>query len=258
MKRAISLTLLATLLAATVGCASAAPQLEAPTMEAMPMAQNEVLRENHFQSDRTGNLTEQQLRDILESPVFLENDTRLGIVPVATAYEVDTDVPVETVPSVLSEALEDTGHFEVTTEISTDWPKARSVAGLRELAARYRAKYLLLYRHRFVDRARTNGWGWTYPTLIGAFAVPGTTYEVAGVMEATLFDPRTGTILFTAFERVHDTTTHNIWHVKHKRAELKRRLVTEATQKLADDVTHKVGRLVAARPGHDDVRVSSR
>lgn len=235
------------------GCASAKQPLQAQ-MEPMAVqqAQPQILEENHFKSDRTGNLTEDELRQILESPVFLEQEARLGIVPVATAYEVDSDVPLTSVPSALSGALEDTGFFDVTTEVSTDWPKARSVAGLRELAARYRAKYLLLYRHRFVDRSRVNGWGWTYPTVVGVFAAPGTTYEVAGVMEATLFDPRTGTILFTAFERVHGQTTQNIWHRRHKRTELKKELLREATTKLSDTVTHKVGRLIA-----DDPRVSN-
>ncbi len=241
--------MMALLVAVGAGCASSSKPLTAE-MEPMAVQQQpqEVLQENHFKSDRTGNLTEDQLREILDSPVFLEEETRLGIVPVATAYEVDTEVPLTSVPSALSDAMEDTGFFDVTTEVSTDWPKARSVAGLRELAARYRAKYLLLYRHRFVDRSRVNAWGWTYPTVLGLFAAPATTYEVAGVMEATLFDPRTGTILFTAFERVHTETTQNIWHRKHKRTEIKRELLEEATTKLSDTVTHKVGRLVADNP----------
>lgn len=242
--------LLATALAvALTGCASA--KMQSPTLEAMAIQDapaNQVLTQNHFKSDRTGNLTEEQLRQILESPVFLEDETRLGIVPVATAYEADSDLPLTSVPSALSAALEKTGHFNVTTEISTDWPKATSVAGLRELAARYRAKYLLLYRHRFEDRTRTNAWGWTYPTFVGIFAAPATTYEVAGVMEATLFDPRTGMILFTAYERVEASETHNIWNTNHKHRQLKQQLLEEGTQKLSETVISKVGRLVAARP----------
>ena len=34
--------------------------------------------------------------------------------------------------------------FEVATEMSTDWPADGGISGLRELAARYRAEYLLL------------------------------------------------------------------------------------------------------------------
>lgn len=251
--------ILAALLLLAAGCASAQPPLQA-SMEPMAVqAGTQVLTENHFKSDKSGNLTEEQLREILDSPVFLEEETRLGIVPVATAYEVDTDLPLTTVPSALSAALEDTGFFDVTTEISTDWPKDRSVAGLRELAARYRASYLLLYRHRFVERTRTNAWGWTYPTFVGIFAAPARTYEAAGVMEATLFDPRTGTILFTAYERVQGQRIRNIWHGEKKQRELKQELLEEATTKLSETVTYKVRRLVAARPDEQssDVRVTS-
>ena len=241
--------MLLALVALGAGCATSAPKLQA-SMEPMAVqeATPQVLTENHFRQDRTGNLTEDQLREILESPVFLEEDTRLGIVPVATAYEADTELPLTSVPSSLSGALEKTGFFDVTTEVSTDWPKDHSVAGLRELAARYRAKYLLLYRHRFVDETRTNGWGWTYPTIVGILATPARTYEVAGIMEATLFDPRTGTILFTAFERVHAQERLNVWHPDHKHQEIKKALLEEGTDKLAKTVTGKVRRLVAARP----------
>ncbi len=251
------------LLLACVSLATAcgsARQMPAATMEplAIQAAERAPLRENHFKQDKTGNLTEQQLRDILASPVYLEEDTRLGIVPVATAYEASTDVPVSQIPAQLSGALERTGFFDVTTEVSTDWPADGSIAGLRELAARYRAKYLLLYRHRFVERDRVNAWGWTYPTIIGALVTPGTTYEVAGVMEATLFDPRTGTILFTAFERVEGRRTMNVWNPEVKRDQLKEELLLDASERLSQTVTDKVRRLVAARPEPSDARLSSR
>ena len=217
----------------------------------LPAAQPRVLEDNHFKTDRSGNLTEAQLREILDAPVFLEEETRLGIVPVATAYEVDNELPVSSIPHSLSDAIEGTGFFEVTTEVSTDWPKDRSVAGLRELAARYRVKYLLLYRHRFEDARRLNPWGWSYLTVIGAFVAPARTFEAAGVMEATLFDVRTGTILFTVYERVHGQTRMNVWHNDVKRRDLKAQLLEEGAGLLADQVTAKIRRLVAANPAHD-------
>lgn len=243
--------LLASLL--TVGltaCAASKPQAP-PSMEPMKVqsgAPNKKLKKDHFKSDQTGNLTERELRRILDAPVFVEEGTRIGVVPVATDYKVDDDLPLATVPKKLSQSLEDTGFFEVATEVSTEWPKDRGVAGLRELAARYRSQYLMLYRHRFVDRGRVNGWGWTYPTVVGLFASPGKTVEVAGVMEATLFDVRTGTILFTVYERVRDERTMNIWHNDHKRRAMKRKLMKKATEGLSEKVTGKVRRLVAAEP----------
>ncbi len=234
-----------------LGACAASPM---PDIAMAPMAMMEdsaqapqVLTENHFRSDRTGNLNEDQIREILDAPIFLEDTARVGIVPVATAYELDNELPLDAVPQHLSGALESTGFFDVTTEISTDWPSVRSIAGLRELAARYRVKYLLLYRQRFLDREYTNGWGWTYPTIIGAMLAPGNTMQSVGVMEASLFDVRTGTILFTVFHRVEGTIDENIWNNDIKRRELKEDLLLEGTQALADDMVHQVRRLDAAR-----------
>ena len=234
-------------------CASSQGKLRAE-MEEMPVQKQATkkLDKNHFQTDKTGNLDEEDLREILDAPVYLEKQARVGVVPVATAYSVDQEVPLDTVPRSIGDALEDTGFFEVTTEISTGWQRDRGIAGLRELAARYRVPYLLLYRHRFVERKRTNAWGVTYPTVIGALATPHKTVEVAGVMEATLFDVRTGTIMFTVFERVHDETKMNVWHQDHKKRELKTGLLQEATDKLSDKVTSKVRYLIAAAPNEED------
>jgi hypothetical protein len=233
------------------GCASSKqlnPQMERMAVQKTGSAESKRLEDNYFHTDKTGNLSEADLKRILESPTFLEEETRLGVVPVATAYQVDDDLPVNDVPHKLGDALEDTGFFEVATEVATDWQRDRGIAGLRELAARYRVKYLLLYRHRFVERDRTNGWGWTIPTVVGAFATPHRTVEMAGVMEATLFDVRTGTILFTTYQRVRDQDTMSIWHRKHKERQMKAELLDEATDELQKKVTEKVRRLVAARP----------
>lgn len=243
----ISMMLLATC-GLTYGCAASAPSKPMSASFKQRIVKPRVLKRNHFRSDRTANLTEAQLRKILEAPVFLEEDTRLGIVPVATAYSVDKGLPLAEVPHVLSKRLEDTGLFEVTTEVSTDWPKQRSIAGLRELAARYRVKYLLLYRHRFVKREWTNAWAWSYLTGVGLFFAPANTVETAGVLEATMFDVRTGTILFTAYERVHGKTTMNIWNNDKKRRKLQEQLLDKAAGRLATKVTGKVQRLAAARP----------
>lgn len=237
------------LVALAVGCGAQA-EMMAPTMDALPMAQAvprppAPLNDNHFRTDRLSNISEAQLKEILEAPVLLEDATRVGIVPVATAYEVDGGIPVDSAPHFLSAAMERTGFFDVTTEIATDWPADGSVAGLRELAARYRVKYLLLYRHRFVDDTRTNGWAWTWPTVIGLLAAPSQTLAAAGVMEASLFDVRTGTILFTVFHRVAGNTDENVWGNDRKLDDPKQDLVVEGTQALADLMVHKLRRLSA-------------
>lgn len=247
------LLLSATLMAAgmTGGCA-AAKALRAPMMEPLQLDRAAVapapLKENHFNRDKVGTISEHHLRTVLAAPVFLEDKARVGVIQVVNRYNPDADLPLTGVPAVLTQALEDAALFEVATEISTDWPATSGIPGLRELAARYRSEYLLLYRHRFVDRSYTNGWGWLYITLVGALAVPSHTLEAAGVIEATLFDVKTGTILFTVFERVHDRSDENVWHNDRKRRELKERMLDKAAAKLAERVLTKTRLLAAARP----------
>jgi len=234
------------------GCAGSSP-MRAPVLpplalEAAPAAP-EALKRDHFQGDHAGRISEEDLRRVLDAPVYLEAGARVGVVQVAAGYHPDEEMPLQAVPAILSGTMEDAGLFEVTTEVSTDWPADRGISGLRELAARYRSEYLLLYRHRFVQRDWTNSWAWFYPTVIGALVVPSQTIEVAGVMEATLFDVRTGTILFTVFERVRGKSNENVWQNERKRRELKEKLLTTAAQALADAAVNKARLLAAARPG---------
>lgn len=244
-------TVLALSVLAVTGCAahsrSLAPALEPLRFEAT--AEQQALTENHFTRDRATAVSEADLKEILSAPVFLEENARIGVVPVAARYELEGDVPLSAVPAALTDALEGSGMFELASEVSTDWPIDRGVPGLRELAARYRTEYLLFYRHRFADQSYLNAWAWAYPSIVGAFVVPAHTLEAAGVLEATLFDVKTGTILFTVFERVHGQREENIWNHERKLTELKRKLLEEASRKLADQVLGKSRRLVAARPG---------
>lgn len=228
-------------------CAAGRAPLRA-SMEPIAVATPPVLTENHFARDVMGELREGELREILEAPVFLEEGARVGIVPVETGYAPDPDVPVVGVPGLLAKLLDESGHFEVVSEVTTDWPTGGSVAGLRELAARYRAEYLLLYRHRFVDREWTNAWALSWLTLVGGFVTPQRTLEVAGVVEATLFDVKTGTLLFTTYERTHERSDENIWQNDRKRSDMKTRLLAKAMKGLGNKVLDQVRRLVAARP----------
>ncbi len=208
---------LLTLLAGT-GCATARAPLaaELPPMalasEAAPPSQPPILTENRFSRDTAGSITEEGLREVLAAPVFLEEKARVGIVPVQGAYALDLDVPLPSVTAALADALDTSGEFELTSEVSTDFPVDRGLSGLRELAARYRCDYLLIYRHRFVDDSYMNPVAWGYLTGVGALFLPGHTLESAGVLEATLFDVKTGTLLFTVNERVHAQEQVNLWH----------------------------------------------
>ncbi|MBI3071087.1 MAG: hypothetical protein HYY84_03065 [Deltaproteobacteria bacterium] len=208
-----------------------------------------LLRDNHFTRDTVGGISEENLKKILDAPVYLAEGARLGVVAVASGYEIKGEAPLVEIPAELSRALEDAGGlFKAATEVSTDWPADRGLGGLRELAARYRSEYLLLYRQRFVNRSLTNAWAWLTPTIIGALIAPTNTLEMAGVLEATLYDARTGSLLFTVFERVHRVTDVNIWNNDKKRRDMEASLLKGATKRLADQVVSKTRRLAGLRP----------
>ncbi len=224
----------------------AASRAAMPSLSTIALA-GAPLEANHFSRDRMG-VGEAELREILAAPVFLEEHARIGVLPVSVGYALDDAVPVEGAPATLTEALEGSGLFDLASELSTEWPTSTGTAGLRELAARYRTEYVLLYRHRFADATRPNGWAVTYATVLGAFFVPGTVVEAAGVLEATLFDVKTGTLLFTVHERVRDEAWSSPVAVPTTRARLHRRLVADAAKKLSEQVLLRCQRLVASRP----------
>lgn len=205
------------------------------------------LAENHFERDRIA-MGEDELRAILSAPIFLEEHARIGVLPVSSGYAPQYEVPVERAPAALTAALDGSGLFEQSSELSSDFPITRGIAGLRELAARYRTEYLLLYRHRFADGAHANPLAVGYITILGAFVLPGTTVESAGVLEATLFDVKTGTILFTVFERVTKEGMSTPPGVEQRWKTMHREMVAEATSKLSAQVLEQLQRLVASRP----------
>lgn len=234
--------LFVSLLAFTVTGCAAARSAEAPELVALSVP----LTDNHFARDRMG-MTEAELREVLAAPVFLEEGARIGVVPVRAGYAADDGVPVENAPGTLADALEGSGLFELASELSTDWPTASGTAGLRELAARYRAEYVLLYRHRFSDETHPNGFAAGFITILGAFILPGTTVDSAGVLEATLFDVKTGTILFTVHERVRRDAMAPPPGVPAVTARLHREMIDEAAKKLSEQVLARCQRLVSAR-----------
>ncbi|MCC7070274.1 MAG: hypothetical protein IT383_03060 [Deltaproteobacteria bacterium] len=222
--------------------------LAAEAVADAPAARPTLLTENHFARDALGGLSEAQLKDILQAPVFLEEKARVGVVPVREGYGADEELPLAGVPGVLASTLDETGLFEVVSEVSTDFPATGSLAGLRELAARYRADYLLLYRHRFVDSVYPSGWAWTWATLVGPLFAPANVLETEGVIEATLFDVKTGTILFTTFERMREKQEDTVLDTERKQKHLKERVLEEVAERISEDVVAQVRRLAAARP----------
>src|SRR5436305_246590 len=79
-----------------------------------------------------------------------------------------------------------------------------------------------------------NAWCLLYPTIIGAIVAPSRSLETAGVLEATLFDVRTGTLLFTVYERVRGRADATPSGEDRKLQEVKTRLLDQAASKLAE------------------------
>jgi hypothetical protein len=227
------------------GCA-ARVALAHPEMRALPALAATAPLDDHFQRDRAGGVSEEGLRAILEAPVQLDQTQRLGVLPVSDSYRPDRGIPLPAVPAELTRTIEAAGVFQAASEVSTDWPADGDVPGLREIAARYRSGYLLLYRHRFVDDSYLNAWGWLYLTLVGGMLAPSQTLETAGILEATLFDVRSGTILFTVYERVSAHSDETPWNEARKLRVMKTRLLEQAAEKLAAQVVSKLRRLVGA------------
>jgi hypothetical protein len=228
-----------------VGCAHAA--LRSPLLEPMKATEPAEPIADQFRRDQAAGISEEGLRAILSAPVTLDETQRVGVLAVTDSYRPERGLPLPAVPAELTHSLEGAGLFQATSEVSTDWPADAGLGGLRELAARYRCGYLLLYRQRFLDDSWLNGWAWLYFTLIGAAVAPSVTLETAGVLEATLFDVRTGTILFTIYERVRARSDDTPWGEERKLRAMKLRLLDQAAGKLAEQVVSKVRSLVGAR-----------
>lgn len=246
--RILSIIALLPCIAIAPGCAAMKPM----QADMAPLALSQVaapLERDHFKRDTAGSISEEDLRRVLAAPVFLEEGARVGVIPVATGYGPDPDLPLNAVPEAIAGALERSGLFEGATEISTEWPCDGGVSGLRELAARYRADYLVLYRNRFVDASSMNGWGFSYIALLPLLFAPGRTLAAAGVLEATLFDVKTGTILFSVFSRVEGKRKASLPSIAEERRALKEELLRSASENLSAQVVEKTRRLAAVRPG---------
>jgi hypothetical protein len=246
-------------LPAVTGCAaskSAMPAMIGLSRAVDSAPRPEPVTEDHFVGDRASSVSEAMLARILATPVGVEPGARVGILGVVDGYGADHTVPLDGVTGRLGALLEGTERFSAVTEVAADWERQGSVGGLRELAARYRTEYLVLYRVRFVDRSWTNPWVWTYATGVGVFVAPAHTLETVGVMEATLFDVRTGTILTTVFERVAAAEEHDAFDHERKRRTLKERLVDEAGERLAQQFLVKLDQLDAAATDDNTARAA--
>lgn len=198
------------------------------------------LQRSVFARDPQGQLSEDALQQILGSRLELDLPARVGVLPVIAASDwrgPNPDyirVPAGVAPFV--KRLRGAEGFTLVTEVMPIPSGALGMEALREISARYRLRYVVLYREVVRKRTRLNAIAWGYATIIGALFLPGQEQVVGGYMEASLFDVKTGLLLFTTRRSVRANTSTNIWYQDDKIEELQAKLVSRFAPDLADDV----------------------
>ena len=236
------------LLSLLTACGAASPPMVAGLAPVAAAPAPAVLDRSFFTKDASGALGEGQLQHVLSTPIDLQFPARVGVVPLAQAFDPHGPVSIGTrsvAARDLATALAGGPHYSHVSDVSTELPNSGGIEGLRVIAARYRLRYLLLYSERFEDSTHLNGWAWLYPTVIGMFVAPGVTVESSGLVQADLLDVRTGTILFSVVEpmQVHGKE----WMIGAGRShkELQGEAASTAAKKLARRVAEQTNSLVA-------------
>jgi hypothetical protein len=195
------------------------------------------------------NLSEEVIQRVLSAPVELEFPARAGVVVLDAPFTRRSYAslePGDEAPQILAREIERSRHFVIVSDISPYLADGQHVESLRELATRYRLKYLVVLNTRYVDRSSYNHWSWGWLTVLGIPFLPAYTLQTAGLMEATLMDVRTGTFLFTTqiHMQARDRTTP--FSTDSKLGSLQRTTSRRAAELLAQRFLAKCNRLVAA------------
>lgn len=256
MRRAI----LALLLAITVALGGCGAPSYASARMAVAAVPPMPLEGSVFARDPGGQLSEENLQKILASPLELALPARVGVLPVINAEDWRgpspdwKNVPVGVAP--FARALRGTEPFTLVTEMLPIPSGALGMEALREAAARYALRYVILYREGIRTRTRANGLAAGYATVIGALFLPGQTLEVDGYLEATLFDVKTGLLLFTVRRSVSAKRSSNVWYPDRKMEEMHAGLAARFAPELAGDVRADVDRFAAAVKVESERRLS--
>jgi len=202
-----------------------------------------------FARDPTGQLDEDKLQAILAAPIELDLPARVGILPVVAPRDWRGPSPDYEVPDGIAPfaaALRGEGPFTLVTETVAIPSGALGMEALREIAARYALRYVVLYREELRKTSRLNGVAALYATLLGAIFLPGQTLEVRGYLEASLFDVKTGLLLFTVRRSLEAERQTNVWYPDDKLDALGATLARRYAPDLAGDVRADVARFEAA------------
>jgi hypothetical protein len=161
------------------------------------------------------------------------------VVPVLTATDWRGPSPNYQVPAGVAPfvtRLRGSEPFTLVTEVMAIPSGALGMEALREVAARYQLRYVMLYREVIKKDRRLNKVAWGYATALGALFLPGQRHQVYGFVEASLFDVKTGLLLFTTRRAVNGSRDSNVWYQDHKLEQLRAALLGKFAPTLADDV----------------------
>jgi hypothetical protein len=232
----LSILALSSLTLATAGCAGAKMSASAPSVN----SNTTELTRSVFARDPNGQLSEEAIQKILSSPLELDLPARVGILPIIEAEDWRGPGPdYQVAPSAISnmaEKLHSEDAFSMVTEMMPIPSGALGMEALREIAARYKLRYIVLYRENVRKRVQVNPWAVGYATLIGTLFLPGSTLKVDGYVEASLFDVKTGLLMFTVRRRIQADRGSNVWYRDDKLDTLQARLANKVSGKLASDV----------------------
>ena len=215
------------------------------TTEGFPAPLTRSLFEKPRERD---NLSEDVIQKIVNAPVEPDFPSRAGVVVLSrpfTRSSYPSLEPGDEAPQLLAREIEHSRHFVMVSDISPYLADGQHIESLRELATRYRLKYLVVMNVRYADRSHLNRWGWGWLSVIGIPFLPAYTLQTAGLMEATLLDVRTGTFLFTTQVHVKATDHTTPFGTGAKLADLQRTASRKAAQRLAQLFLSKCNRLVA-------------
>ena len=123
---------------------------------------------------------------------------------------------------------------------------ALGMEALREIAARYRLRYLILYREVLAKKTTLNAWAWGYATAVGALFLPGQDHHVYGYIEASMFDVKTGLLMFTTRRAISADDSSNTWHQADKIDRLAASAIGQFAPELAVDVLADLRRFADA------------
>lgn len=215
----------------------------------MPAQAPPPLERSLFDKSPQGALTEEALQKILAAPIEIELPARVGVLPIQTATDwrgpgPDHKVPAGVAPLV--KTLRADPAFSLVTQTMVIPSGALGMEALREIAARYRLRYLLLYREVLAKGSRLNPWAWGYATIVGALFLPGQRQEVYGYTEVSMFDVKTGLLMFTTRRAIDASQRTNQWHQDQKIDQLAANAVAKFAPELALDALADLRRFASA------------